>query len=929
LLAGGNSDWNITGNSFYQTATRSTTGTVNAFQSSSTLNNNLNVSNNFIGGSQPNAGGAPMTYIGGTIYRGFQISTTNSTFSNFNNNTFQNISVTSTSTSSAQSLISILNGRINCNNNTIGSQTTNNNVVFSLSGSAARLQAIIAGTGATPELTNINGNTIGGMALQVTGAPATVPAFFPISVQGTTAGQNFTVNNNVIGSATTANSVTSDANGSLVGIISFAGAVGQTYNNNLIANLSATNAGTGGTAAGMNLQGAGSSPNFTGSFTATGNTVRNITTQSSAAFVSAYGIQVSGTVETNAGQVVTNNTIHSVSNTSASAVASIAGMLVSLPSANLNTIAGNNIHSLSLSSSNTTAAMRGMILNGGRNLVANNFIRLGINPDGSNITTSYLMQGILENTGVIGNIYHNSVYIGGAGVNTGASNSFAFSSASTTAGRDYRNNIFVNARSNAAGTGKHYAMTITGAAPNQAGLISEYNLLSATGTGGFTGLFNAADQTTLDNWRTATGFDFNSITGDPQFINPAGPVASVDLHISATNTTPVEAAGANAGVANDVDGQVRAGLSPVDIGADAGNFNGTDISGPGIGYTPIANLCGTGDINLNNVNITDATGIPLSGSLRPRVYYRKGAGAWFSQAGTLVSGTAQNSIWNFTIVAADMGGLASNDVVQYYVIAQDLSATPRIASYAGGVVATDVNNVTTHPATAFTVTLPNTLVGTYTVGSGGNFPTLTAAVTAYNTSCLAGPVVFSLTDATYPSETFPITINANTFANSTNTLTIRPAAGNTATIAGASATGSALIRLNGADWVTINGSNAGGTDRNLTINNSSTLTNVAAIWVSSVSIANGATNNSIRNCNIVGGSNTVSSVFGIHVSGQTISTSATGENNDNLTLQNNNINTAYYGIYARAASVAGGNDGLQIIGNSIGSDNSANYVIFR
>ncbi|MBL7795061.1 MAG: hypothetical protein JNJ90_01025, partial [Saprospiraceae bacterium] len=920
FLAGGNTGWTVSGNSFYQTTTRSTTGTVNAFQSSSSLNNNLTVTNNFIGGSEPNAGGTAMTYTGGTIIRAFLVTVGTLAPSNFNNNTFRNISVTTTSTSTAQSMISLLTGRINCNDNTIGSQTTNNSIVFSLSGSAARLQAILAGTG-TPELTTINNNTIGGMALIVTGAPATVPAFFPISVQGTTAGHNFTVTNNTIGSPTVANSVTSDANSSLIAIISFSGAIGQTYNNNLIANITATNTGTGTTAAGMNLQGTGTSPNFTGSFTANGNTMRNISTQSGATFVSAYGLSVSGTAELSAGQTVTNNIIHSISNTNTGSAASIAGMLASLPSANASTISGNTIHSLSLSTSTTTAAIRGVILNAGRPVLANNFIRLGINPDGSDIITSYNMQGILENTGTIGNVYHNSVYIGGAGVNVGASNSFAFISASTAAGRNYRNNIFFNARSNAAGTGKHYAMSITGSAPNQAGLISDYNLLNATGTGGFIGLFNAVDQATLADWRSATGFDFNSITGDPQFINPNGSASTVDLHISAANPTPVEGAGVNAGVVNDADGQTRSNFSPVDIGADAGNFVVNDISGPGIGYTALPSVCGTGDINLNNVNITDATGIPLTGNLRPRVYYRKAAGSWFSQPGILVSGTAQNSLWNFTMVAADMGGLAVGDIVQYYVIAQDNNGTPLIASVAGGVAATDVNNVTTHPAGAFTATVINQLSGTYTVGTGGDYPTLTAAVAAYNSSCLGGAVVFSLIDATYSSsETFPITINANAFANSTNTLTIRPAAGNVATINGTST--SCIINLNGADWVIIDGSNSGGTDRSLTISNASTAAATAAVCVTSLGSNLGATNDVIKNCNIAAGSNSAATSFGIFVGGTSLTSSGTGNDNDNLTIQNNAISKALYGIYA-AAVVSNVNDNLLITNNLIGSSANA------
>ncbi|MBK9335077.1 MAG: hypothetical protein IPM98_00255 [Lewinellaceae bacterium] len=698
FLAGGNSDWTISGNSFYQTATRSTTATVSAFQSSSTLNNNLTVTGNFIGGTEPNAGGTPMTYIGGTIIRAFLVTVGTLSPNNFNSNTFQNISVTSTSTSTAQSLISLLSGRINCNSNTIGSQSATNNIVFSLSGSAARLQAILAGTG-TPELTTINDNTIGGMALIVTGAPATVPAFFVISVQGTTAGHNFTVNNNTIGSPTVANSVTSDANGTLAGLISFSNALGQTYNNNTFANLTNTSTGTGASVNGMLLQGSGTSPAFLGSFNAVGNTIRNLTTSStSATFISAVGMSVSGTAETVGVSNIAENTLHTIVNNSPTAATFAAGMIFNVPSFAPSTVTRNFVHSLNLSTTVTTANIRGFQINGGVANYTNNFIRLGIDAGGNDITTGYLITGITEAGTAASRISHNSIYIGGAGVDVG-SNTFALTVGSTTAGRNYRSNILVNARSNGAGAGKHYAINIPGAAPNPAGVNSDYNLLLATGTGGFTGLYNAVDQTTLADWRTATGLDYNSITGNPQFINPTGSVATLDLHISASNPTPAEGGGVVvAGVDNDFDGQTRNTLSPADIGADAGNFILSDISGPGISYTPLANICGTGNIGLNGVIITDATGIPIAGNLIPRIYYRKPAGAWFSQPGVLVSGTAQNSVWNFTVVVADLGGVAPGEVVEYYVIAQDLMATPRIASVPGGVSATDVNTITTHPA---------------------------------------------------------------------------------------------------------------------------------------------------------------------------------------------------------------------------------------
>jgi len=54
-------------------------------------------------------------------------------------------------------------------------------------------------------------------------------------------------------------------------------------------------------------------------------------------------------------------------------------------------------------------------------------------------------------------------------------------------------------------------------------------------------------------------------------------------------------------------------------------------------------------------------------------------------------------------------------------------------------------------------------------------------VNDYNTKCPGGAIVFELA-AGYSSagETFPITVNANAERSATNTLTIRPAASQTA-----------------------------------------------------------------------------------------------------------------------------------------------------
>jgi hypothetical protein len=61
------------------------------------------------------------------------------------------------------------------------------------------------------------------------------------------------------------------------------------------------------------------------------------------------------------------------------------------------------------------------------------------------------------------------------------------------------------------------------------------------------------------------------------------------------------------------------------------------------------------------------------------------------------------------------------------------------------------------------------------VGTGGDYPTITAAVAALNSSVLSGALTLNLTDATYGTETYPIIINSNGGSSATNTVTIKPA----------------------------------------------------------------------------------------------------------------------------------------------------------
>jgi hypothetical protein len=146
-----------------------------------------------------------------------------------------------------------------------------------------------------------------------------------------------------------------------------------------------------------------------------------------------------------------------------------------------------------LNAANTGSSLNGLFAGGGTTTYRNNMIRLGV--AGNSATIGMLVSGMNETAGT-NNMYHNSVYVGGAPTN-GASSTYAFQSTVTTNSRNYLNNIFVNARSNSGSTGKHYAIRVGGTAANPAGLTSNGNIFYAAGTGGFTGLFNAVDRATI------------------------------------------------------------------------------------------------------------------------------------------------------------------------------------------------------------------------------------------------------------------------------------------------------------------------------------------------------------------------------------------------------------------------------------------------
>ena len=204
---------------------------------------------------------------------------------------------------------------------------------------------------------------------------------------------------------------------------------------------------------------------------------------------------------------------------------------------------------------------------------------------------------------------------------------------------------------------------------------------------------------------------------------------------------------------------------------------------------------------------------------------------------------------------------------------------------------------------------------TATAGTVGptTYTTLKGAFDAINLGTHQGAITIDISANT--TETATAVLNATGGTASYTSVLVQPTAA--ATISGSIV--GAIIKLNGADNVTIDG-RIGGTGRNLTIQNTNTSTATAAVWLASVAAGNGVTNSVVRNCEILCGAtqNTLTvSTFGIIMSGTTISTTANGTDNDNNSFIENRIIRCRYGIMTRGTTT-NLNENIQVLDNIVG-----------
>lgn len=509
----------------------------------------------------------------------------------------------------------------------------------------------------------------------------------------------------------------------------------------------------------------------------------------------------------------------------------------------------------------------------------------------------------------------------------------AVSAASTTSGNAIRipgvngannanfliqnNSIYLDASSSSTVAQRYYAITLnsnayvfgTGSLNYNNYYINGANTQLQTGAlGTATTSAQTTQFATLANWQAALTApqDANSIQVNPNFLSP-----SADLRIIGSSPN-INAGTIVAAVTDDFDGELRPNGATYDIGSDE------YYALPGVLQFSSATYAGNeGTTLIVTVNRTggSAGAVDVSYTLSD-----------VTAIGTAACGVGTDYINSGvqTLSFADGETSKTFNVSLCSDLVLDPAETFTIALSAptGGASLGAIANATTTIGD-----IPPPLNGTYTVGTAGNYPSLTNAggiFDALNLSGASGNITINIiSDLTGETGTFAM----NELTGGYTTL-IQPFG------APRSITGSingALIKLNGADNVTLNGSTTGATVaaclvggnaalRELTIQNTNVGTSAAVISIQSGT--NGAQNNAIKNVNVLG-QDPLTTLIGISLGGNTLGT--VGTDNDNNRVENCSVQKSIFGIYSAGLSLANQNSGTTINQNDL-SATGANRI---
>lgn len=527
-------------NHFYQTISRAATAAHAAIYIDNATGSNMMISNNYIGGSDTACGGTlPMTITGSQLIQLIYFSGNNTSSHQITGNTFSNMSLTTTNTGANHALVFLLNGRINCSNNIFGSDTAANSINIIFNGTAqSNFYVIGAGGTLTPNFDTvaIRNNFMGGISATGTGSGISLRC---IDYSGTNG--FFIFENNTIGSPTRANSITQNTSNSLFGLINrnSSASFNQRFVGNTISNL------TSNTGILMGIQYLGATPAIIEN-----NIVQNLISNSStqtgtganAAVIGMY-VGSSGTGQ----KTIRRNIVRNIYTTTATAIANVGGIVHNNTSTQTNSITENKVYALHANST-ATCAISGIQHIAGNANIANNFVSLGLDSNGIDITQEHAYSGIQKQSGNT-NIIYNTVRVMGVNVSASSTvNTFAFSR--TASGVDTLiNNILYNERSNSTlVSGGHFAIGIN----DTINLQSRSNILYVSGINGNIGAVGSTNHQFLSAWQLATNRDLNSKSKAISF------VSFKDLHLSGASIGDTDLiATAVSGFPTDIDGDIR------------------------------------------------------------------------------------------------------------------------------------------------------------------------------------------------------------------------------------------------------------------------------------------------------------------------------------------------------------------------------------